>query len=267
MYPGLDEARLMATEDRREYETYFVLERLRQHDPLSTIIRENVTPQLAAQQEQRVLKGLSLEAFSQIAAQRLTASVQTGDLSPAQVREAAQQLAQEAERWVNLKVITEERLTRDSEAAQQGQTQGVERMFQEAGNPATAQLLGQAMHSLELRGHDHWGDAGHQRRVLRALAYVMTEPQPPEELGVSRIIVDGIEGKYARVELPDGTTEDWSLANLPRGVKEGDVIHIDVQGGDVEMEVDHAETDRRRTGAQEQLTALNAQAPTGDLDL
>lgn len=95
----------------------------------------------------------------------------------------------------------------------------------------------------------------------------MTESQPHEELGVSHVVVDDIEGQYARVELPDGTTEDWSLASLPRGVREGDVIRIDVQGGDVEMEIDHAETERRRTGAQAQLTALNAQAPTGDLDL
>lgn len=156
MYPGLDEARSMVTEDRREYETFFVLEQLRQHDALSIIIRENVTPHLAAQQEQeqRSLKGLSLEAFSEAAAQRLTATVQVGDLYPAQVREAAQQLAQEAERRVNLKVITEERLTRDAQSARQGHAQGFERMFQEAAHPATAQLLGRAMHTLELRGHD-----------------------------------------------------------------------------------------------------------------
>lgn len=154
MYPGLDEARSMVTEDRREYETFFVLERLRQHDALATIIRENVTPQLAVRHEQLQLKGLGLAAFAAAAAQRLTATVQAGDLSAAQVRDAVQRLVQEAERRVNLKVMTEERLTRDSEAARQGQVQGFERMFQEIGHPATAQLLGRAMHTLELRGHD-----------------------------------------------------------------------------------------------------------------
>lgn len=71
----------------------------------------------------------------------------------------------------------------------------------------------------------------------------------------------------ARVELADGTTEDWRLASLPRGVKEGDVVRIHVEGGDVELEIDHAETRRRRTSAQAELLALNAQAPAGDLDL
>lgn len=157
LYPGLDEARSMETEDRREYETYFTLQRLRQHDALSTIIRQNVTPHLGVQHEQIPLKGLSLEAFAQAAGQRLMATVQAGERSTAQVREAAQQLAQEAERRVNLKVITEERLTRDSEAARQGQAQGFKRMFQEAGHPPTAQLLGRTMHTLELRGHDAQG--------------------------------------------------------------------------------------------------------------
>ena len=45
-----------------------------------------------------------------------------------------------------------------------------------------------------------------------------------EDPGVSHVTVDGIEGKLARVELPDGTTEDWRLSSLPKGVKEGDVV-------------------------------------------
>ena len=43
-YPGLDEARAMATDDRTEYETFFVLERLRQAEPLQQIILENSHP-------------------------------------------------------------------------------------------------------------------------------------------------------------------------------------------------------------------------------
>ena len=88
-----------------------------------------------------------------------------------------------------------------------------------------------------------------------------------EDLGPTHITVDGIEGRMARVELADGTTEDWRLASLPQGVKEGDVVRIHVEGGDVELEIDHAETQRRGTRAQTDLNALNAQAPAGDLDL
>lgn len=87
------------------------------------------------------------------------------------------------------------------------------------------------------------------------------------DLGISYITVDGIEGKMARVELPNGTTEDWRLASLPKGVREGDVVRIDVQGGDVDLEVDHEETDRRHALGQRTLDSLNAGAPDGDLDL
>ncbi|CAM4248081.1 DUF3006 domain-containing protein [Deinococcus marmoris] len=88
-----------------------------------------------------------------------------------------------------------------------------------------------------------------------------------EELGISNITIDGIEGKLARVELPDGTTQDWRLSSLPRGIKEGDVIRINVQGGDMDLEIDHEETDRRLALGQRQLDRLNAKAPDGDLDL
>ncbi len=71
----------------------------------------------------------------------------------------------------------------------------------------------------------------------------------------------------ARVELPDGTTEDWRLTALPKGAKEGDVIRINVKGGDTEIEIDHGETDRRRNSAQTELLTLNAKSPQGDIDL
>lgn len=95
----------------------------------------------------------------------------------------------------------------------------------------------------------------------------MASEQQHEELGINRVTIDGIEGQMARVELPDGTTEDWRLASLPRGVKEGDVVRIDVQGGDVNLEIDHEETDRRHALGQRQLDSLNAAAPDGDIDL
>ena len=81
------------------------------------------------------------------------------------------------------------------------------------------------------------------------------------------VTVDGIEGTVARVELPDGTTEDWSLSSLPKGVKEGDVVKVRVEGGDVEVETDHAETKRRREKAQAQMDALNVAPPAGEINL
>ena len=35
-----------------------------------------------------------------------------------------------------------------------------------------------------------------------------------DDLAPSLVTIDGIEGPLARVELPDGSTEDWSLASL-----------------------------------------------------
>lgn len=81
------------------------------------------------------------------------------------------------------------------------------------------------------------------------------------------VTVDGIEGQWARVELPDGTTEDWALASLPKGVREGDVIRSEVVDGDLELEIDHAETSRRRQGAQARLDTLNQAAPDGEITL
>lgn len=44
LYPGLDEARAMQTESRAEYEAFFVLQRLRQHESLESIIRGCISP-------------------------------------------------------------------------------------------------------------------------------------------------------------------------------------------------------------------------------
>lgn len=81
------------------------------------------------------------------------------------------------------------------------------------------------------------------------------------------VTVDGIEGEYARVELPDGTTEAWSLAGMPEGVKEGDVLNVRAAEGHFEMQIDHEETRSRRKKAQERLDEVNAEQPTGEIDL
>ena len=81
------------------------------------------------------------------------------------------------------------------------------------------------------------------------------------------VVVDGIEGQWARIELPDGTTEDWALASLPYCAKEGDVIRLEVTDGDLDLEIDHAETKQRRQGAQARLDTLNQAAPDGEITL
>ncbi|MFC4427200.1 DUF3006 domain-containing protein [Deinococcus navajonensis] len=95
----------------------------------------------------------------------------------------------------------------------------------------------------------------------------MANKQADEPVLSGHITIDGLEGRYARVELPDGTLEDWALASLPTGVKEGDVLSVHVEGGDLDIEIDHVETRRRRTRAQAELTALNGDAPDGEITL
>ena len=116
---------------------------------MQQIIYQNSTPiepqlqirQIQAEAQQTPLKELDGPAFAQQAAQRLGENVRSQELSPAQVREAAANLGQEAERPLNLSVITTERLNRDIESARQGQVQGFEKMFQETSGPAQAKLM------------------------------------------------------------------------------------------------------------------------------
>lgn len=81
------------------------------------------------------------------------------------------------------------------------------------------------------------------------------------------VTVDGIEGRYARIELSDGSTEDWLLSTLPEGVKEGDVLAVYEEGGDFDLEIDHHETHQRQKKAEAKLEALNAAAPAGEINL
>ncbi|GGO22375.1 DUF3006 domain-containing protein [Deinococcus humi] len=79
--------------------------------------------------------------------------------------------------------------------------------------------------------------------------------QRRRELGVSYVVIESIAGHFARVVLSDGTPADWRLSSLPAGVKEGDIVLIDVRSGDVEMEVGYRATERRR--AQRQTDSFN----------
>ncbi len=49
-FPELDEQRAMVTDDRMEYETFWVLQKLQQASPLEALIREYVTPFHSSQQ-------------------------------------------------------------------------------------------------------------------------------------------------------------------------------------------------------------------------
>lgn len=88
-----------------------------------------------------------------------------------------------------------------------------------------------------------------------------------EQPRVTHWVVDALEGRLARVELDDGQVVDLPLASLPGGVREGDVLRMEEEDGDFTLEIDHAETARRRTVAQAQLDALNRTAPGGEIDL
>lgn len=76
-------------------------------------------------------------------------------------------------------------------------------------------------------------------------------------------IVDGLEGDQARIEDAPGRTHDAPVKDLPEGVREGDVLR-EVDG---KLEIDHAETKRRRDKAQTELDAVNTEQPAGELDL
>ncbi|MBB5235531.1 DUF3006 domain-containing protein [Deinococcus budaensis] len=93
------------------------------------------------------------------------------------------------------------------------------------------------------------------------------EEQVAPDILASTLVVDAVEGGLARVEREDGHLEDWPLASLPRGVCEGDVIRLRVEGGDLEMEIDHELTRTRRRQAQAQLDALNSGGTAQEIDL
>lgn len=94
-------------------------------------------------------------------------------------------------------------------------------------------------------------------------------PNSPGEVTAvsSHVTIDGIEGALARVELADGTLEDWRLEELPVGIKEGDVLKVRMKDGERHVHIDHGETRRRKASAQQALTALNHGGPTGEVDL
>lgn len=95
----------------------------------------------------------------------------------------------------------------------------------------------------------------------------MKDDRPDAPLQTEYVTVDALEGKYARVELPDGTTADWLISTLPKGVKEGDVLAVSGDDSDLHIVIDHTVTRERQQRAQSQLDALNQDAPGGEINL
>lgn len=93
----------------------------------------------------------------------------------------------------------------------------------------------------------------------------MSKHKRQADTGTPSLVVDALEGDKARLEVTVGQTQDTSLAHLPQGVKEGDVLR-EVDG---KLEIDEVETHKRRVEAQSQLDAVNGQSQTasGEIDL
>lgn len=92
-------------------------------------------------------------------------------------------------------------------------------------------------------------------------------PGPPRPAPTSTLIVDGLEGRVARVELEDGSVQDWPLASLPRGVREGDVLRLHVEDGDLSLKIDREAAREHRHCALAALDALNADDAGGEITL
>lgn len=104
-----------------------------------------------------------------------------------------------------------------------------------------------------------WAAAGRPR----AVAYGM----PSDDLPPAFVTVDGLDGRVARVHLPDGAVAVWSLASLPRSVREGDVVRLTVTAGDLDVEIDPARTREGQADARGARGARNATGPTGGVGL
>ena len=83
-------------------------------------------------------------------------------------------------------------------------------------------------------------------------------------------VVDRIEGKVAVVIGDDGQNFDVPVANLPKGSKEGTVLSVETNTGQIDWsraQIDNAERDRRLKEAREQLDRLRASDLGGDVVL
>ncbi len=99
------------------------------------------------------LKTLSKEDFAMEAAKRLTEALQQGKSVKA-ARELAEHLGAEAERKIDLSVITEQRFRMDAKAAYNGQPAGFQQMFREVSDSQQVSLLKSAIRTLGRQGEN-----------------------------------------------------------------------------------------------------------------
>ncbi len=64
------------------------------------------------------------------------------------------------------------------------------------------------------------------------------------------MIIDGFEGKYAVIELDNGTFENIPKTLLPNNAKEGDVLKQNTDGS---YKVEQTNTDERKTNIKNRL--------------
>lgn len=94
----------------------------------------------------------------------------------------------------------------------------------------------------------------------------MTEAEP------HRLVVDRFEGDLVVVEVDGDRFLDLPRWLLPSGLREGDVVTAQVEGGEggerrVTFSLDRAATEAARQEAQALLTRLRRRDPGGDIQL
>jgi hypothetical protein len=84
-------------------------------------------------------------------------------------------------------------------------------------------------------------------------------------------VIDRIEGEWAVIDRPDGTSFDLPRWMLPDGCREGDVLRVavgrDGAAATWRIERDEAETARRLEKARRELEELRRRDPGGDIKL
>lgn len=82
------------------------------------------------------------------------------------------------------------------------------------------------------------------------------------DMQTGTMIVDAIEGEFARVELHSGAVIDLPVDWLPQGVAEGDHLRVEVVGdGRVVFTLDADETERVRRENQALLDSITEEPP------
>ncbi len=85
---------------------------------------------------------------------------------------------------------------------------------------------------------------------------------------MTHLVIDGFETDLARVELDDGRTLEIPRTWLPSSARAGDWVTIESDGeGHTIFTIDEQATRAARERNQNNLDALNARDPGGDVNL